>query len=134
MAAFSIVSETHSTRSTIKHLFGFLSDFKNFHEILPHDRVENFTYTENECSFAIKGMTTLKVTMAEKKPYDFILFSSSGVGQFKFFLKAVFTGSADAPGQCHIDLSGDMNPFITKMAEKPLTALVNTMSERLSKL
>ena len=134
MAAFSIVSETHTTRSTVKELFDFLSDFKNFHEILPHDRVENFQYTENECSFAIKGMTPLKVTMVEKKPYDHILFSSSGVGQFKFFLKAMFSGAPETPGQCHIDLSGDMNPFITKMAERPLTALVNTMSERLSKL
>ena len=134
MASFSIGSETHNTCSDIKWLFEFLSDFKNFHRILPEDKVENFQYTEDECSFNIKGITPMRIKMAEKKPFEYILFTSEGLGKFNFNLKVLFSGEPDTGGTCRIDLNGDLNPFILSMAQKPLTALVNTMADRLSKL
>ena len=134
MAEFTIVSDTNDTKSEIKSLFDFLSDFKNFGSILPEDKVENFQYTESECSFNIKGITPMTVKLVEKIPYQFILFSSQGLAKFNFSLKAVFNGNANETGQCHIEMTGDLNPFIKKMAEKPLGNLVNTMSLKLSQL
>ena len=61
MAAFTINSETNNTVSSLKSLFDFLSDFKNFQTILPEDKVENFQFTSEECSFNIKGITPMKV-------------------------------------------------------------------------
>lgn len=134
MAEFTLNSEQHSTESGIKPLFDFLSDFKNFDSILPQDKIENFKVLEDGCSFSIKGITPMTIRVAEKKPYEYILFSSEGLAKFNFNLKAIFTGDPANTGLCKIDLSGDMNPFIKSMAEKPLTALINTMSEKLSKL
>jgi hypothetical protein len=134
VAAFTIVSETHKTVSDLKRLFEFLGDFKNFGSILPEDKVENFKYSENECSFNIKGITPMTIRVAEKVPFQHILFSSDGLAKFNFSLKAHFIGTADKPGECKIDLMGDLNPFIKTMAEKPLANLVNTMSLKLSHL
>lgn len=134
MAAFTINSNTNATQSSISSLFDFLSDFKNFNSILPEDKVDNFQYSGSECSFNIRGITPLTITLAEKKPYEFILFSSKGLASMSFNLKVHFIGEASQPGQCKIELSGDLNPFIKAMAEKPLTALVNTMSLKLSQL
>lgn len=134
MAQFTFESETHSTVSTLKDLFEFLSDFKNFNSILPHDKVQNFEYSENECSFNIKGITPMTIKMVEKNPYEFILFTSNGLAKFDFKLKVFFIGEASVPGQCKVELNGDLNPFIVKMVEKPLIQLVNTMSLKLSEL
>lgn len=134
MAAFNIESDTRETVSNLKNLFEFLSDFKNFNSILPHDKVENFEFTENQCSFNIKGVTQMTIHMVGKKPYENILFTSKGLGKFDFQLKVLFIGPSDAPGKCKVDLSGDMNPFILTMAKKPLAQLVNTMSLKLSEL
>lgn len=134
MSVFSILSEEHSTRSTIQSLYLFLSDFKNFAAILPEDKVENFQFTADECSFNIKGITPMKIKLIEKKENEFLLFSSEGLARFNFSLKAVFKGVAQSPGNCKIEMGGDLNPFILKMAEKQLNALVNTMSLRLSQL
>lgn len=76
----------------------------------------------------------MTVRVSEREPYRSILFSSEGLGKFNFNLHVQFTGNAEEPGQCQIDLSGDLNPFIKAMAEKPLTNLVNTMSLKLSQL
>ncbi|MBX3163950.1 MAG: SRPBCC family protein [Bacteroidetes bacterium] len=134
MAAFSILSESNNTQSNIKALFEFLSDFKNFASVLPEDKVENFQYSQNECSFDIKGITPMSIKIAEKKPYKYIIYSSEGLAKFNFQLKAQFVGNADEKGQCNIQLDGDLNPFIKAMAEKPLTNLVNAMSLKLSQM
>lgn len=134
MAKFTIISETHKTVSPLKNLYTFLSDFKNFGSLLPEDKVDNFKYTETECSFNIKGITPMTIKVTEKIPYEFILFSSDGLAKFNFSLKVQFIGDAEQTGECKIDLLGDLNPFIKAMAEKPLTGLVNTMSLKLSQL
>ncbi|MEO6303053.1 MAG: hypothetical protein ABIP51_07755 [Bacteroidia bacterium] len=134
MSAFTIISETNSTQASLKSLFDFLSDFKNFGSILPEDKVENFQYSETECSFNIKGITPMKIKKTEAKPYEHILFSSEGLAKFNFSLKVFFIGEAEKNGSCKIELMGDLNPFIKAMAEKPLTALTNTMSLKLAQL
>ena len=134
MGKFTINSETNKTESTLKNLYDFLIDFKNFGTILPEDKVEDFKYSENECSFTIKGITAMTIKVAEKVPNEFILFSSDGLSKFNFSLKVQFLGDANLPGECKIDLLGDLNPFIKAMAEKPLGNLVNTMALKLAQL
>jgi hypothetical protein len=134
MAAFTLESNTNKTQSTLKSLFEFLIDFKNFNSILPSDKVENFEFTDTHCSFNIKGITPMTIKLVEKTPYSFIFFSSEGLAKFNFSLKVYFTGNENELGECKIDLLGDLNPIIKSMAEKALLNLVNTMSLKLSEL
>ena len=134
MAAFTIQSETHKSLSALKSLFEFLEDFKNFNSILPHDKVENFKFTQSQCSFHIKGITPMTVKLVEKKQHEFILFTSDGLAKFNFKLKVHFIGEALKNGYCKVELTGDLNPIIKKMAENALRQLVNTMALKLSQL
>ena len=134
MSVFTITSNTNSTQSSLKAAFEFLSDFKNFKSILPEDKVENFEYVDTECSFNIKGITSMKIKKIDAVAYDFILFSSEGLAKFNFSLKVFFIGDAYQKGQCKVELTGDLNPFIKAMAEKSLIALTNTMSFKLAQL
>ncbi len=134
MATFTLNSETHTTKSNLKDLFLFLSDFKNFKDILPEDKVENFTYSDKRCDFAIKGITTIGIVLVEQKEYSHLVFNSEGLAKFNFKLTVHFNGEATQTGTCQVDLWADMNPFIKAMAEKPLLQLINTMSLKLSLL
>ncbi len=134
MAEFTITSETRSTKSTLKSIFNYLIDFKNFSKILPEDKVENFEYDETGCSFSIKGVTPLKIRIIEKAPFQKIVYRSEGLAKFDFVLTASLAGDPDSIGTCTVDLKGDLNPFIKTLAEKPLSQLVNTMSAKLSEL
>ncbi|MDI1354679.1 MAG: hypothetical protein PSX36_07165 [bacterium] len=134
MAEFTINSETHDTQSNLKSLFEFLIDFRNFKSILPEEKVENFEFTTEQCSFSIKGVTPMTITLKEKHPFSYVIFQSDGLAKFNFSLKVNLLGDPDHKGKCQIDLIGDLNPFIKTMVEKQLSALVNTMSSRLSVL
>lgn len=134
MAAFTIPAPQRPTRSPVGKLFGFISDFRNFASILPEDKVQDFSHSANECTFTIRGITKMTVKLAEKHPFHTIVFTSEGLGRFNFLLRVNFTGDAGSTGECQVTMEGDLNPFILKMAEKPLEALVNTMCEKLSQL
>ena len=134
MAEFVLQSDTKRTKASLVNLFEFLTNFKNFESILPNDKVEGFTYTEIECSFVIKGITPMTVSIDEKVPHEFIRFKSEGLGKFNFRLKTVFIGNSDQSGECLIEMHGDLNPVILNMARNSLQQLVNTMAHRLSEL
>jgi hypothetical protein len=134
MAFFSIPSSELTAASSNKLLFEFLTDFKNFKSILPEDKADNFSCDEHSCSFNIKGITPMKVVLTGKHPYNKIIFNSEGLGKFNFNLVVNFIGGENEIGSCSIELSGDLNPFIKTMAEKPLTGLVNSMNQKLANL
>lgn len=134
MAFFSIPSGALSAASSNKALYEYLTDFSNFASILPEDKADNFSYTATSCSFNIRGITPMTVELKEKKPYSYIEFNSNGLGKFNFCLKVNFSGSENDHGPTTIELSGDLNPFIKTMAEKPLTSLVESMNRKLSEL
>ncbi len=134
MSVFTFNSESHTTTSNIEQLFNFLSDFKNFKQILPEDKVDNFQYSGQNCSFSIKGVTPMSIKLVEKIPYSYMLFETDGLAKFNFKLKVHFEGNEGKPGICKVDLIGDLNPFIQTMVEKPLGQLINTMSLKLSLL
>jgi len=134
LAKFTVISEVHTTRSPINELYDFLVDFKNFESILPADKVENFQYTADTCSFNVKGVTVLNIRRIETTPHSSVKFESAGGSKFSFILEAKFTGEAGSPGRCHLELCADTAPFIKILAEKPLGKLINTMAQKLAEL
>ncbi len=76
----------------------------------------------------------MSIRLVDNKPYEMLFFSSEGLSKFNFKLKVNFSGEASQPGQCAIEMQGDLNPFILKMAETSLLALINSMSLKLSQL
>lgn len=134
MAHFSIPSPETKAVSENKKLYEYLVNFANFKDILPEDRTENFSYDADSCSFNIKGIAPLKIVFLEKEPYSRIKYTTQGLKRFDFFLEVTFKGKPDELGECKVEMTGDMNPFILKMAQAPLTALVNSMNQKLSQL
>ena len=130
MAHFSLLSETHSTKSSTDALFDFMGDFTNFKHLLPDDKIDNFECTTEQCSFGIKGLMPLTIKIKEKHPKSKITFETSGLAKFVFTLHIHLLQNQTT----NVQLEGDMNPFIKVMAEKPLTELINTMATKLSNL
>ncbi len=130
MAYFSLLSKTHSTKTPTDVLYDFMCDFNNFKDLLPTDRIENFTCTAEQCSFGIKGLVPLTIKIKEYAPKKRITFETLGLAKFVFTLHIHFSENQTE----HVQLEGDMNPFIKVMAEKPLTELIDTMALKLSLL
>lgn len=134
MAEFTIISEVHQTKATVKELYDFLIDFKNFKTILPEDKVEDFRFTEDTCSFNVKGITQLNIRRFENTPHSTVKFKSEGLAKVDFVLEVKLRGESDKAGQCGVELNADAAPFVKLLAEKPLGKLINTMALKLAEL
>lgn len=130
MAYFSLISDTHPTQSPTDQLYEFMGDFHHFKHLLPEDKIENFQCTAEQCSFGIKGLVPLTIKIKERSPKDRITFETLGLAKFVFTLHIHFLPDQKA----HVQMEGDMNPFIKVMAEKPLLELINTMASKLAAL
>ena len=130
MAYFSLLSETHHTKTETSVLFEFMSDFNNFKHLLPTDKIENFTCTTEQCSFGIKGLVPLTIKIKERVSPTRITYETLGLAKFVFTWHIHLLENQTT----NVQLEGDMNPFIKVMAEKPLNDLINTMALKMSEL
>ncbi|MGE0566497.1 MAG: hypothetical protein AB7O73_00995 [Bacteroidia bacterium] len=133
MSDFVIKGDELECLSGKEALYNFLTDFGNFVKILPEDKTSNFSFDETSCSFNINGITPMKIVLANKSPFDEINYQTEGLGKFSFRLNVKFNQS-NGKTKSIIELGGNLNPFILKMAEKPLKDLVVSMNDKLSKL
>lgn len=63
-------SKQHQIRRSAEQVYTLLSNFSNLTPVL-QDKVDEWTATEDECSFKIKGMT-VRLHMVDKVPSQYI--------------------------------------------------------------
>lgn len=134
MASLNIDSAPRNTKSSVDALYNFLTDFRNFSEVLPADRIADFRATENECSFVVQGIAALKVALEDKEPHGRINYNITGPAGSVIKLVLLFSGNAGQSGTCEVQMAAHLNPFLKAMAEKPLRTLVNTIAQKVSEI
>ena len=109
-------------------VFSFLSDFNNYKLLMP-EQVVDWKSTIDECSFTIKGMASLGMKIAEKKPVSEIKIIKNGKAPFDFELCCLIESSDENQNQCYLQLffDADLNPFLKMMAEIPLKNFLNIL-------
>lgn len=115
-------------------IYLFLSDFNNFESLLPQDKVEKWTSTDKTCSFRIKGMADIGMEIADQKEFDEINIVSKGKVPFNFKLDVYLKGLEEDKCTAYLLFSGDINPFMKMMIEKPLTNFFNMLVKKLAEI
>lgn len=113
-------------------VFSFLTNFNNFEKIMP-EQVVNWSATEDQCSFTIKGMASLGMKISEKTPDSYIKILPEGKVPFDFILH-VFIQENSGNSVCQLAFDADLNPFLKMMAEKPLTNFLNLLADKLTQV
>ena len=120
-----------TVKKTSEDLYHFLTDFKNFEQIMP-ENTDKFEITDDGFLFALKGMPTIKLKLNEKTPHSKIVLGSASE-QFPFTLTAnIENENTDA--KVNFDFEGKFNPMISMMVKKPLQKFIDALSTNLEKL
>ena len=120
-----------SVNKNNKYLYDFLSDVKNFEQIMP-ENTETFELRENGFVFGLKGMPKIKLKLDEKVPNSKIVLASAAE-KFPFTLIANITADGEK-SKINFKFDGKFNPMITMMVKKPLQKFIDTLSSNLEKL
>ena len=125
---------------TIPHnddkIFTMLSDMSNLERVkdrIPQDKIKNFSFDADTCSFTVDPVGSVKFQIVERIPNKTIKFSTvnSPVPLLMWIqLKQV----ADNDTRMKMTVRADLNPFIKPMVSKPLQEAMDRISEIVANL
>ncbi|MFO7998530.1 MAG: hypothetical protein R6U86_06050 [Bacteroidales bacterium] len=128
MASFE--SEVHDVKAPCRKVFDFLSDFRNFENLMP-EQIQDWQATETTCSFRIQGVANLHMRIAGKSACRNIHIVSDGANPVEFSLDIFLNKTDDETCRVSVLFDAELSPFMKMMASRPLQSLVEMLSEKI---
>lgn len=129
-----IESKKSTVNTSAEKAFNFISDFNNFQNLLPKDKVSDYQSTTDSCSFNINGMATISMRIKNRIPNSKLEVVSDGKNPFNFSLTILLEEKTENTCEGVIIFEADVNPFVKMMVETPLTNFFNMLSEKLPQM
>ena len=125
-----IKSETVLVPAKSSEVLSFLSNAEHLIHLLPKDQISDWKASPTDCSFKVQGGIMISLIQTTSENPTQIKMKSGEKSPFPFTLTIHSTEINDQT-EGYIIFDGELNVFLKMLAEKPLTALFNIMSENL---
>ncbi len=130
------VSEVKAIPQSGERIFAMLSDLSNLERIkdrIPQDKVKNFEFDSDSCSFAVDPVGKINFQIVEREPNKTIKFATTN-SPVPLFLWIQLKEIAENDTRMKITARAELNPFLKPMVSKPLQDAVDKISEVLASL
>lgn len=130
----NIESKSGLAKGSQEAVYGYISDFRNFEQMLPAEQLRNIAITGDTLRFSLDGLGQVGLKIAERTPCSQLVITgtedSSADFTFWFNIKAV----SDKQSQVNLILQANLNMFLEMMAKGPLQQFVDLMIDKLTAL
>ena len=116
------VSEVKTIPHDEDRIFTMLSDLSNLERIkdrLPQDKIQDFEFDSDSCSFAVAPVGKITFRIVEREPNKTIKFETTN-SPVPLFLWIQLKQVAPEDTKMKMTIKADLNPFIKPMVSKPL--------------
>ncbi len=121
-------------KETDKRIFLFLSDFKNFQDLIPADRINNFESSGENCSFSVEGIGHIGLRIIEKDPNKLIKIVSDGKTPIDFQLWIQIKEAEQGDSRMKVIIEPKVNPMMMGMVKNPLKSFVDSLIDQAEKI
>jgi len=128
-----IESKKINVQRSAQDLCSYLSDVKNFEELMPENISKFEVLSEKSFVFALKGMPEIGLEVKEvEAPEKVVLGAISDKIPFQLTanISEIDAGSSEA----ELVFNGDFNPMMAMMIKGPITKFLETLTTNLEKL
>jgi hypothetical protein len=125
-----LISQEVEIQATPNQVLDFISVSSNIEKLLPQEKISEFTFTENSCSFKVQGGIIISLIQSGREGNKLFL-KSGEKAPFSFNLTIHVDSINDNGCKGYIEFNGEVNAFLKMMVEKPLSALFNYMSHKM---
>ncbi len=116
-----------------KEIFGFLTDLKNFEQLMPDSIAKFELINEDRFLFALKGMPEIVLERKSQTAYDQLVLGAASE-KLPFTLTADIIGTTNDTCQIKLSFKGEFNAMMAMMIKAPITNFMGTLSENLAKI
>lgn len=115
-----------------KDFFEFLTDLKNFKQLMP-ENTDKFEVDGESFIFSLKGMPEIRLVVKEKQEYNKILLGAAS-SKLSFSLTANIEAISENSCETQLLFAGDFNAMMAMMVKGPLQKFIDTLTENAGKL
>lgn len=130
------VSEIKTIPQNEDRIFAMLSDLSNLERIkdrIPQDKIKNFEFDSDSCSFAVDPVGKITFQIVEREPTQTIKFATTN-SPVPLFLWVQLKQLAEMDTRMKITVRADLNPFLKPLVSKPLQEAVDKISTVIASL
>ena len=113
-------------------IFNFISDFNNFQQAIPADKVEDWVSDSDSCSFSVKGIGKVALRIEERTPFKLIKIvnDTDTKHEFKLWFQIKQINPADT--RIKITLDVKLSAMVKMVAKKPLQNFITTLIDQIA--
>ena len=127
-----IESRIGKSVSSDQQIYAFITNFHNFKELLPADKVSGWESSEEKCSFQVDPLGRTGLMIVEKEPYSLVKMSSDpefSSYQFTIWIQLKKVASDDT--RIKITIEPLVNKMLITMVKSPLKKLANGLIDKM---
>jgi hypothetical protein len=124
-----IISQEVEIQASPNQVLDFISIPSNIENLLPKDKISDFTFDSKTCSFKVQGGIVISLIQSGREGNELFL-TSGDKTPFPFKL-TIHADASNVGCKGYIEFNGEVNAFLKMMVEKPLRALFNYMSDKM---
>lgn len=117
-----------------ENVFRFLSDFNNFKNLIPADKVKNWKSDQDTCSFYVDGLGNAGLRIIEREEFKTLKITSEEGTPVSFLLWIQLKKLEDDDTRIKVTLEPKLNAMMMAMAKKPLQDFVNMLITQMEEL
>ena len=109
--------------------FEFLTDLKNFEQLMP-ESIQKFEVDGDSFIFGLKGMPEIRLVLKESTEFSNIVLGAAS-SKLDFELIADIAAIDEDSSEVQLDFNGKFNMMMAMMVKKPLTSLIESLTDNL---
>ena len=115
-----------------REAFDFLSDVKNFEQLMPENISKFEVLGDDTFVFALKGMPEIELKKKEVDPPNKIVLGAAG-GKLDFSLTGNISELTNDTSEVQLVFEGDFNPMMAMMIKGPISKFIETLATNMTK-
>ena len=130
------VSEIKTIPYNEDRVYAMLSDLSNLERVknrIPQDKIKDFEFDSDSCSFAVDPVGKITFQIVEREPNKTIKFTTTN-SPVPLFLWIQLETSGRGRYAIKMTIRADLNPFIKPMVSKPLQDALDKISTVIASL
>lgn len=130
------VSEVKTIPYNEERVYEMLSDLSNLERLrdrIPEDKIKDFEFDQDSCSFSIDPVGKIVFQIVEREPFKTIKFTTTN-SPVPLHLWIQLKQLEENDTRMKMTIRADLNPFIKPMVSKPLQDAIDKISEVIARL
>ncbi len=128
-----LVSKTGVLQYPDERIYNFLSNFNNFNNLIPKDKIQDWQSDENSCSFRINPVGAIGIKIIEKEPFKFIKFTNSENSGLSFNFWVQLKKQDENTTYVKLTLDVQLNRMLEMLVSKPLQEFLDKLVDEMGR-